>query len=31
VELMDKEKLEFACKRIRHDLEELEIILKVED
>lgn len=27
VELMNKEKLTFACERIRHDLEELEVML----
>lgn len=31
VEVMNKEKLQTCCKRIRHDLEELEVILGIED
>jgi hypothetical protein len=31
VETMNQGKLIFACKRIRHDLEDLEVILKVEN
>ena len=31
VEIMDKEKMRIACKRIKHDLEELEVMLGVED
>ena len=30
VEIMDREKMRSVCKRIRHDLEELEEIFKVE-
>ena len=30
VEIMDKEKMRSVCKRIRHDLEELEEIFEVE-
>lgn len=31
VEVMDEEKLKNCCKRIRYNLEDLEVILKVED
>ena len=31
VEIMNEDKLRNSCKRIRHDLEELEIILRIED
>jgi hypothetical protein len=31
VEIMDKEKIKFACKRIRHDLEDLEVLIGIEE
>jgi len=31
VESMSTEKMKIICKRIRHDLEELEVMLGVED
>jgi len=30
VEIMDRDKMKFVCKRIRYDLEELEKMLKME-
>lgn len=31
VETMDVEKMKFSCKRIRYDLEDLEVMLGVGD